>query len=151
MEHSNIRKYLSKFCLLIAIPFCGSAFALEEAMQTKIGQAEYKESCAACHGTSALGNGPVAKVLTTPTPDLTQISKRHNGFPTKLIYKIIDGGAPLGPHGDKEMPIWGDRYRVEASGDLLMLGDNFRPGLTPEVISHSRILSLVYFLESIQK
>ncbi len=152
MEHYDFQKHLSKLCMLLAIPFCGTAFALDEAMQQKIGQAEYNESCVACHGTSGKGDGPVANFLSKGVPNLTQISKRNNGFPTKMIYQIIDGSKLLGPHGSKEMPIWGDRYRVEASNRLLLLGDDNRTrGLTPEVLSHSRILSLVYHLESIQK
>ena len=143
--------YLSNLGMLIAILFCGTAYALDEAMQQKIGEAEYKESCAACHGISGKGDGPVAEVLKTAPSDLTQISKRNNGFPTRKVYKFIDGSAELGPHGTKDMPIWGDRYRVEATCNLLLLADTRRPGLTPEVISHSRILSLVYYLESIQQ
>lgn len=151
MNYCILRKYLSRLSMLLLISFSGTTLALEEAIQQKIGQAEYKESCAACHGNSGTGDGPVAEVLTTAPSDLTQISKLNKGFPTRKIYKIIDGGEELGPHGSKEMPIWGDRYRVEATSSLLLLGDNSRPGLTPELISHSRILSLVYYLESIQK
>jgi len=126
----------------------GAAMALEPTVQMKIGETEYQRSCAACHGESAKGDGPVAEVLTEAPPDLTQISKRNNGdFPIHQIYQMIDGEGLMGPHGSKEMPVWGDRYRTEAIGQMAGIPHD----LTPEVIVHGRILSLVYYLQSIQR
>lgn len=125
-----------------------SAFALDQATRTKIGEDEYNRSCASCHGASAKGDGPVAAVLTEAPPDLTKINQRNDGkFPTNKIYQMIDGEAAMGPHGTKQMPVWGDRYRVEAIGQMAGIPHD----LTPEVIVNGRILSLVYYLESIQK
>lgn len=140
---------LSKlFVFLGSILFCGLAFSLDKAIQTEIGNKEYTRSCAACHGASAKGDGPVASVLSTSTPDLTAIGKRNNGkFPTTRIYQLIDGEGLMGPHGSKEMPVWGDRYRAEAIGQMAGVPHD----LSAEVIAHGRILSLVYYLESIQK
>lgn len=127
---------------------CGSAFALDLNLRTQIGEAEYVRSCAACHGASGMGDGPVASVLTDAPPDLTKITQRNDGeFPTNSIYQMIDGEAAMGPHGSKQMPVWGDRYRVEAIGQMAGVPHD----LTPEAIVHGRILSLVYYLESIQK
>lgn len=114
----------------------------------QIGETEYQRSCAACHGGSAKGDGPVAEVLTEAPPDLTHISKRNDGdFPIHRIYQMIDGEGLKGPHGSKEMPVWGDRHRIEAISQMAGIPHD----LTPEVIVHGRILSLVYYLQSIQR
>jgi mono/diheme cytochrome c family protein len=126
----------------------GISFAVDEGMQTKIGENEFMKSCAACHGESAKGDGPVADVLKTTPSNLRLISQRNSGkFPTTKIYSLIDGGAMLGPHGNKEMPIWGDRYRADAISQISGIPHD----LSPEAIVHGRILSLVYYLDSIQK
>lgn len=140
---------IPRVCLFIgSLLMLGSANAMHESWQTEIGNKEYTRSCGACHGASGKGDGPVAKVLTTPTPDLTQISQRNNGkFPTVKIYQLIDGEASLGPHGNKQMPVWGDRYRADAISKMAGVPHE----LSPEAIAHSRILSLVYYLESIQR
>ena len=145
LNFSSIPK-LSLFVASMLI--MGSAYAMHEPWQTEIGNKEYSRSCAACHGASGKGDGPVAAVLSAATPDLTQISQRNNGkFPTSKIYQLIDGEGSLGPHGSKEMPIWGDRYRADALGKMAGVPHE----LSPQAIAHSRILSLVYYLESIQK
>ncbi len=131
------------------LSFSGSSFAIDEATQTLIGKGEYVRSCASCHGEAGKGDGPVAKVLTKQPPDLTKINTRSDGkFPTTKIYQMIDGESVLGPHGSKQMPVWGDRYRVDAIEHLNLVPE--RP-MMPETIAHGRILSLVYYLESIQK
>jgi len=131
-----------------SILFFGSAFSLDKATQAEIGNKEYTRSCAACHGASGKGDGPVAAVLSSVPPNLTGISKRNNGkFPTSKIYQLIDGEGSLGPHGSKEMPVWGDRYRVDAIGQMAAVPHD----LSAQAIAHGRILSLVYYLESMQK
>ena len=85
---------------------------------------------------------------TTTAHNLTTISQRNDGkFPTVKIYQLIDGEGAMGPHGSKEMPVWGDRYRAEAIGQMAGVPHD----LSAEVIAHGRILSLVYYLELIQK
>ncbi len=63
----------------------------EQALITSLnGQVLYQNYCATCHGTDAKGNGPMAPVLKTPPPDLTQIAVRNGGvFPQKNVEKII--------------------------------------------------------------
>ena len=140
---------IPKICLFMgSVLVLGSVHAMHEPWQTEIGNKEYTRSCAACHGVSGKGDGPVAEVLSKSPPDLTRISQRNNGkFPTTRIYQLIDGEGTLGPHGSKEMPVWGDRYRADAIGKMAGVPHD----LSPEVIAHGRILSLVYYLESIQK
>lgn len=140
---------IAKAALLIgSLTMCGAALAAGDAWQSEIGHKEYLRSCASCHGASGKGDGPVAEVLSQAPPNLTGISQRNGGkFPTNMIYRMIDGEGAMGPHGSKEMPIWGDRYRAEAIGQMSGIPHD----LSPEVIAHGRILSLVYYLESIQK
>lgn len=73
------------------------------------GRASYESFCMSCHGPEAKGNGPVATLLKVPPPDLTQISRKHNGsFPATMIYEQIDGREDIRAHGTREMPVWGN-------------------------------------------
>ena len=40
----------------------------------------YMAYCASCHGKDAKGDGPMAKLLKTPPPDLTAIAVRNGGM-----------------------------------------------------------------------
>ena len=125
-----------------------SAQALDEAAQLKLGENEYVSSCAACHGANAKGEGPVAQVLSTKPSDLTQITKDFNGqFPAEFIYKVIDGREMINPHGDAQMPIWGYRYRSEAQRRANQVPHD----VDVQALVFGRIMSLVGYLESIQK
>lgn len=121
--------------------------ALDEAAKIKLGEHEFMSSCASCHGATAMGNGPVAEVLSTKPSDLTQITKNFEGqFPVEHIYKVIDGRVMINPHGDKQMPVWGFRYLSEAQR---------RAGQVPHDVDTQamvlgRIMALVRYLESIQ-
>lgn len=126
--------------------FVAPAFADEEPIE-EIGKKEFVRSCAACHGESGRGDGPVAGMMMVKPPDLTSIRKRHGGeFPTQWVYRIIDGRDEIRPHGSAEMPIWGDRYRVEA-----LRGLPLPTNVGADAIVHGRILSLVFYLDFIQE
>ena len=113
----------------------------------KIGKQEFIQSCAACHGVNAKGDGPVADLLAVELPDLTTIRKRHGGeFPASWVYRIIDGRTEVPAHGRREMPVWGDRYRAEALQSLPL---PFNVGA--DALVHGRILSLVFYLDYIQE
>ena len=89
----------------------------------------------------------VAEILVVKPPDLTTIRKRNNGeFPAQSIYRIIDGRNEIRPHGSKDMPIWGDRYRAEALRGLPLPLD-----VGADAVVHGRILSLVFYLDFIQE
>lgn len=112
-----------------------------------IGKQEFVRSCAACHGESGRGDGLVAELLLVKPPDLTSIRKRHDGkFPASWVYRIIDGRNDLRPHGSKEMPIWGDRYRTDA-----LRGLPLPLNVSADAVVHGRILSLVFYLDLIQE
>jgi mono/diheme cytochrome c family protein len=106
------------------------------------GELEYQRYCAVCHGVDAHGNGIMRKYLTIPPTDLTQIAEKNGErFPFWDIYRVIDGRTEIGGHGAREMPVWGARFRSDASGD--------------DAASRSqvtgRIFGLVFYLQSIQK
>ena len=126
--------------------FVVSALAQEEPIE-EIGKQEFVRSCAACHGESGKGDGLVAGMLIVKPPDLTAIKRRHGGeFPAQQVYRIIDGRDEIRPHGSREMPIWGDRYRVEA-----LRGLPLPLNVGADAIVHGRILSLVFYLDFIQE
>ena len=80
-----------------------------------LGIIEYEISCLPCHGISGRGDGPRAKTLKTVPADLTQIAKHNKGeFPYEKVADMIDGRATVSAHGQREMPVWGDRYRTSA-------------------------------------
>ncbi len=125
----------------------GSAQALDEEAQLKLGENEFISSCAACHGADGKGKGPVAEVLSTKPSDLTQITNNFSGqFPDEHIYKVIDGREMINPHGDKQMPIWGHRYIAEAH----VLANQVPHDVDAQALRFGRIISLVRYVESIQ-
>lgn len=76
------------------------------------GGAIFKQYCATCHGSDAMGNGPLAASLKTPPPDLTTLAKRHDGkFPYEYVTDILKFGPGLSAHGSSEMPAWGPIFR----------------------------------------
>src|SRR3974390_1308174 len=69
----------------------------------------YLRFCAACHGTQARGDGPVASTIKVEVPDLRLIARRHGGkYPRDQVERIIDGRQVIGAHGVRTMPVWGE-------------------------------------------
>ena len=78
-----------------------------------LGITEYEIACMPCHGVNGRGDGRLAKSLSKPPADLTQIAKSHEGkFPMQEVEEMIDGRAIVAAHGGRDMPVWGDRYRL---------------------------------------
>ena len=106
------------------------------------GKQEYMNACASCHGAAGLGNGPMAEFMSVKVPDLTQLSAGNDGvFPMLEVIQMVDGRTGVRAHGS-EMPIWGNQFKADA-GDMGPYGG--------EAVARGRILSLAYYLESIQK
>ena len=98
----------------------------------------FRTYCAACHGTSAKGDGPLAESMRRRPANLTEIGKRNKGeFPADEVFKPIDGRTPVKGHGGPDMPVWGDVFSKSSDG-----GD-------PAIVA-ARIKALVAYLESIQ-
>lgn len=105
------------------------------------GRSFFLESCASCHGSDARGNGPAAASLAAAPADLTAIAIRRDGkFPAGEIGEIIDGRSMVAAHGDREMPVWGDRFTEEEGGDSMS-----------ERLVKGRIMMLMSYLKAIQK
>src|SRR5512134_1101311 len=78
----------------------------------------YLKYCGACHGPEGKGDG-VAGTFMRPKPiDLTQIAKQNGGtFPFARVMAQIDGTQTVRPHGEPDMPVWGQVFRDERAWD----------------------------------
>ena len=115
--------------------------------QVDAGRQEYLAHCASCHGPYGRGDGDLKKFLVAPPSDLTTVSQRNGGaFPNQLMWELIDGRSTkvLGPHGSREMPVWGQRYRQDAL-------DNPAERAAPEWAVRNRIVALLDYLSRIQR
>ena len=107
------------------------------------GKKEYIRSCALCHGDSGKGDGPYATLLIVKTANLTLLQKQNNGvFPTRAVYRAIDGSEDIKFHGPRTMPLWGDRFDHES---MLFVDSRFT-----KTFVRGRIFELILYLEEIQ-
>jgi mono/diheme cytochrome c family protein len=126
-------KFLLRSTILAGIIGGFSTYGLAEDID--LGKTEYQATCAACHGQTGKGDGPVSGELRTKPPDLTLIAQRNGGvFPADVLYRIIDGRRTLRPHGTYEMPVWGPAFLRSDSVDAV----------------RGRILAIIAYLRSIQ-
>ena len=109
---------------------------LEQLIYSVKGPDLFRAHCAACHGSDAKGNGPLASALKTKVADLTVLTKNNGGqFPSARVRKTITGDDVLASHGSREMPIWGPIFhQIEADQDF----------------GNVRLQNLMKYLESIQ-
>ncbi len=107
---------------------------------------EFVNSCASCHGRDGKGAGFLTRVFRGVDPgDLTQLSANNGGnFPFERVFEVIDGRLEVAAHGERKMPVWGDRYMVESMGD-------FGPDSQNEQRVRARVLELSYYLQTIQE
>lgn len=113
-----------------------------------LGQADYLDNCASCHGITAKGDGPVGSFWVKPPADLTQIAHRCAGrFPHDLLEEVIDGrwSGDNGPHGSRDLPVWGQVFKARA---LTQPGDS---STTAEWSARQRVASLVLYLKTLQR
>ena len=100
------------------------------------GEEMFKSYCAVCHGVDAKGKGPAASELKTAMPDLTTMSKRHEGkYPSDYVMQVLQNGpATAKAHGSKEMPVWGPLFSA----------------LNNQGMATQRIFNLNKYLEGLQ-
>jgi len=115
-----------------------------DAQEQTLGKQEFVRNCASCHGAGGRGNGPLAKFMKVGPADLTALTARNDGeFPLYTVVQIIDGRDMKDAHGSRAMPIWGDRFDVEAGETFGAYG--------AEVNIRARILELVRYIRALQK
>lgn len=129
-------RVLAAVLAVIAAP--GAGFADDT------GEQEYMNSCAVCHGIDGAGAGPMMSVLSVAPPPLTALSKANDGvFPMARVIEIIDGRRDVRGHGTTNMPVWGAVYTQPTQAQVDPEG--------ARLAVRGRILSLAYYLESIQE
>ncbi len=83
------------------------------ALAADVGKREYDAACAVCHGVTGKGDGPLKEELKSSAPDLTALARNNNGvFPFDRVYQLIDGRQEIKSHGPREMPVWGNSFRL---------------------------------------
>jgi len=104
------------FAGLMFLGLPGTVFA--QVIDEYSGQETYMRYCAACHGETGQGDGPVASGLPINVPDLTRLQERKgDDFPEDVLRKIIDGREVVIVHGTRFMPVWGYEFWVEEGAD----------------------------------
>jgi len=128
--------------LATSLVFCSAGFAQQGAAMD-LGKREYDSNCASCHGADGKGKGPYNEFLKRSASDLTTLAKRNGGvFPIARVYETIEGAGAA--HGTREMPIWGQDYKVKAGAYYM------DTPYDPEVYVRTRILALVDYLNRLQ-
>jgi mono/diheme cytochrome c family protein len=93
-------------------PNSGSAprivFVTGKAVSNPHGATVYQDYCSACHGVTARGNGPAARLLQRPAPDLTRIAVRDGAFHQAHVIEHIKN---VGPRAVTPMPCWGQELK----------------------------------------
>ncbi len=138
-----------KHCSAYAAVFLvlSSSFAVaQEGAGFEPEAAEFINSCASCHGSDGKGAGFLTRVFRGVDPgDLTQLAANNDGkFPFERVFEVIDGRAEVAAHGDRKMPVWGDRYWENAMTD-------YGPDELNRRRARTRILEVAYYLQSIQE
>jgi mono/diheme cytochrome c family protein len=82
-------------------------------------RAAYLRYCSACHGETGKGDGVVSGFLRPKPTDLTQVAKQAGGsFPFMQVIESIDGTKTVRAHGDSDMPVWAEVFRMEGSAPI---------------------------------
>ena len=101
--------------------------------------------CAGCHGETGIGDGPIIDTLEKRPADLTTLSQRNGGvFPRERVLRIVDGREEVKQHGSRDMPVWGEWFKLEASDGLGGAQGN-------EKQVRLRIEKMVDYLETLQR
>jgi len=137
------------FYSLLVLLICKGGIGLANgAEMPDIGQAEYMNKCAVCHGASGKGDGGAVDLLKVAPADLTVLSKKNGGvFPVDRVYQVIDGRQAVQGHGSRDMPIWGSIYKKETAEAGAYF---FEMPYTMDMYVRVRILALIDYLSRIQ-
>lgn len=121
-----------------------SSIAHAQQRSSDFGKREFESNCASCHGVNGKGSGPVTPWLSKSPPDLTTLAKMNNGIlPMDRLYQIIMGES-VPAHGTRDMPVWGQEYRVMAAEHYM------DSPYDPEAFVRARVLSLLEYINRLQ-
>lgn len=111
------------------------------------GKREFESYCATCHGLSGKGDGPLSRGYLSKAPsNLTELAKKNGGvLPVSRLYASIEGTTAVGPHGTRDMPVWGTRYRVRAAEHYVDVGYD------AEAYVRVRVLALIDYVDRLQQ
>jgi mono/diheme cytochrome c family protein len=140
-------RLMSKSIIAVA-GFTFVASVLTFAADISVGRREYEHNCIMCHGATGRGNGWLVGFLRQPIPSLTQLKKNNGGvFPVERVHQVIDGRKPVGQHGPRDMPVWGEVFFTKAQREL---GPSHGPYDDDKVVQ-VRILSLIDYISMLQE
>lgn len=129
--------------VFLATLFTAALVSGGQAGEQSVGAAEYAASCAACHGANGKGFGPLSNELSRKPADLTVLRSNNGGeFPYYLVVATIDGRYVVPGHGERDMPVWGNRYLQEEKPKLGQKG--------AEIAIRERILEIAKYIETLQ-
>jgi hypothetical protein len=127
---------------VLAMAMAGVLMACAPEPAPSAGAQAYQDYCAICHGTRALGDGPVAPELEVPPPDLTLIASRNGGtFPMRAVADTVYGYS--GKHQADLMP----EFSPLLDGPDVAVPD----GSGGEEIMPVRLAEVVTYLQSLQR
>ena len=132
---------MDKLIFSAVITLAISAAAPSFAGNSSMGETLFLKHCATCHGVEAMGDGPMAGVLMIKPPNLTELTRKYEGFPTDRVVRRIDGREAIVSHGSP-MPVYGDFF--EGLKSSVVMDDG-------EKLSTSKpIADLIAYLEGVQ-
>jgi mono/diheme cytochrome c family protein len=107
------------------------------------GKQDFLDNCAPCHGADGKGHGEAAYLVPNDKPpDLTMLSRDNGGaFPTRIVYKSIDGRDGIPPHKRFNMPFWGTEFQPGGK-EFTKAGD---------AQARARIMRIVNYIKTIQQ
>ena len=125
---------------LVAVAFFDAASAQEMGY----GEAQFRDSCAVCHGPEGKGDGPLADELQTRPADVTRLAEKNGGeFPYYRVFAVIDGRYIVPGHGERDMPVWGRQFIEEDAKTYGPIGG--------EAVTQERIHALTGYVASLQR
>lgn len=98
--------------LLLFLSFSISAEETENSVPS--GKELFSSRCTLCHGSTGLGDGRLAKIITSPPPANLTLSKADSRYIRNIIFF---GGERMGR--SSQMPPWGDEFNQSEIDSLV--------------------------------
>ena len=132
---------------LAPVPFVllSCAALAQQPAKVDFGKVEFESKCATCHGVDGKGRGPTAPFLNRVAADLTGLAKANGGvLPVAAMYDVIAGEKTVAGHGSRDMPAWGQAYRIQAGEYYVDVPYD------PEAYVRARILAVIEYIYRLQ-